>query len=155
MKPIVFFILVVALSFKAQSQKIARFDIVSTQSLSIYGAVHYDSLNNPSDTLYYMFGRDSRYTQIYESVSLKSGNLKDLYSLIIKCQEVLKTEPKDVSITYLGTLITTNQMMGIKYISLYSDDKYSNGHTDLNATQLSRLIYIIESSCRKKKICYK
>ncbi|MBO9699260.1 MAG: hypothetical protein J7604_03570 [Sporocytophaga sp.] len=155
MRLVLFIIFITGLSFKAQSQKVARFDLVEGRCITVHGAIQYDNSNKPVDTTYYMFGRDSRYTQIYESVTLKYGGLKDIHLLLTKCLEVLNTEPKGVSITFDGLTITTAQAGGSKYLILDSIEKYSSGYTSVTNQQLKKIISDLEASCKESKLAYK
>lgn len=143
------FILTVSIAY---SQKTKRMDVTSNAMLSVSCKITYDEDNNPSDTVYFMIGRDSRYTAIYESIIIKHGSLKEIYDLMNYGIEFFKNEDDGTSMDFEGNHLSIMRYSGIKTILIYGMEDDSRGYSMCNRNQMEKIKAGIDLWMGKNKV---
>lgn len=86
------------------------------------------------DTTYLMMGRNSKYTQIVDIVTLKIGSAKEIADLLNECVK-MSTESDGTSMQYEGNMIS---MIG-KQLVLFGSGEDSNGYVYLTKAALTKM----------------
>lgn len=155
-------LLLIFIAVKAFSQKTVQYTIVEIKPVGITHIeltrfVHYDSLNIPIDTNYILIGRNNRYTQLFEYITLKSGAIQDIYDLLNKATKFIDAELAGTSTTYKGNYLSVEQLSGWKYIYIYGNHNSTtltdkNGYTVLDGHKIKKVMTLIEGYCSRKNI---
>lgn len=133
------------------AQKTKTFDVCRAQFFHIYGHVRFEG-DTQKDTTYHLIGKDSRYVQLIEYISLRQGSLQDIYNFLTYCNAFLKKEESGIADNYLGNHLSVNQFMGVKILSIYGINGDEKGSTDLAAMQINQIIAGIKYFCKKRNI---
>jgi len=145
------------ISFFSFSQKTISYTIAEIKAcgITLNRNVGYDSSNVPIDTIYFLIGRDNRYSQLFEYISLKTGSIQSIYDLLKKSYDFVNAELPGTSTIYKHNYLSVEKVMGVntKYIDIYaSNEKGSKGYTGIDAYRIKKLMTLIEGYCSRKSI---
>jgi hypothetical protein len=120
----------------AQAKK-KTFEIIRTpQGVFVGGTIHYTE-NDPTDTVYYMFGEDARYPSLHDLFTISSGKLETIEALLNNCSEALK-EDGGVSLEYGDNKLNVIQAGKAKVVAVRNDGS-GDAYTTLNKAQIDKI----------------
>ncbi|MEJ7645771.1 MAG: hypothetical protein WKF87_14345 [Chryseolinea sp.] len=121
--------IILFLSITAYAQKTRTTELVAHKGITISQIVG-------EDTLFLMLGRNAKYNQLVDIISLKSGRkLGDISTLLEECLK-MTAEPKGTSLEYEGNSISS---FGGGQIALWGRGKDSSGYVYLNKQIIGKL----------------
>lgn len=134
------------------SQKTKSNKICNLQNISIDRDIYFDKDNIPTDTIYYLIGKDDRYSELHEYIILTKGNVLDLYIFLKDVKIFLKSEDNGTSSEIEGIRVAVYSLIGMKTIYVYEYNKHKSGYHIFTSHKLNSLLYEIEQYCELNKI---
>jgi hypothetical protein len=125
--------------FLGVAQKTKSVDIYSIKGAYLRASIEYDSDNAPIDTLYGLFARDGRYTQLVEMVTIYYGQEAALVDFVNYCHKFIKEEEPGTSIIYKERFLSVVKTYGFKLLYIYEKSEDGDGYGGFNEDMLLKI----------------
>lgn len=139
---------IISLSVFGQDKKTKNFDIGEHAGVNLGGMITFID-NVPTDTLFYMFGRDARYNSLVEIFTIRSGTLEDIETLLKKLSESF-TEDDGTSLKFGPNRVHVTSVTGTRALWVYSEDG-DRAYIRLTKNQLLKVIAKVDTYKAKGK----
>jgi hypothetical protein len=130
----VLLILLITASLWAHAQKTTRNTVSEFRGVTITQMITTQA-DGTADTLFLMMGRNAKYTQIIDIVTLKHGTARDISDLLTECMKFLP-EKESTSLEYRGNTLMS---LGKNQIMLFGTGQDQRGYILLNKGVITKL----------------
>lgn len=142
------FILIISI-LDSFAQKSKRIRIHESMMLNIGCRINFSEDGSENDTLFYILGRDSRYSTI-ELITLQIGTIKEICDFLKYSSDFYKNEEVGISENYNGCLLSLEKIMAIKQLWIHEEE--GSGYTIVSGSQLDKALNSIKSWASKNKV---
>lgn len=133
------------------AQKTKSIEVCRIQTCVIKGLVHYNEDNAPSDTVYAIMARDSRYEQLIEYVIIYHGDFLELHESLMAYIEFYEKEEDGVREGQLSI----HKIYGVKTLQIDELEESGHGYTTFTGSALKKLLAKTESWAKENNIALK